>query len=720
MLSLGTASPHAFVGSGPSSGASPVVSISTMAVPAPSTLSYDLVQADGQVASVGGAGYYGSAYGIRLVQPVVDLVPTSDRKGYWLIGADASVFPYGDAKYEGDAGGAVRAWPVVSAAATPDDLGYWLLTALGHVLAFGDAKSYGQVTLTTKARAVAIVPTADGKGYWIATSTGGVYPFGDAQAFVAAGVPPKGQRIVAMAVSSDYGGYWLAAADGEVFSYGDAPQLGAGRPAKLASPVVGLSVNPSDTGAWLAEQNGTVVDLGSAIAHGSLKGVTTPVTAIAAMVLPPPNELSYDLAEADGRVAALGRAGYYGSAYGKHLIAPVIALVPTPDRKGYWLVGADGSVYAFGDAHNEGGAGGRVRQDPIVAAASTPDGRGYWLVTGAGRVLFFGDAGDFGSVKQPFAGHVVGIVGTPDGQGYWIACRSGQVLRFGDASFYGSAGATSPRQAIVAIASTPDGGGYWLGRANGNVAALWRCPPPGRSGTGEDDLAGCRDGGHPRRDRLVGRRAERHGRDPRQGHLPWLARPRAGDRPGHLDRGHDRVRRLTLQYPSGSFGYDINWPQCKGSKSSDTIPLPGAPTYPAGTGSYTIAVVGVDGWAIGSPNPCLRAEIAWARGQRAPTGHRMTSTCSSTPPQDLTRSTNRPGGDMRGVLRHQTGDVSCLQLRLQLGADRHELRRLGRCLVSYVVARHRKRHLWPVLVVQPDEQRTHDPGRDRLPAMDKR
>jgi len=43
--------------------------------------------------------------------------------------------------------------------------------------------------------------------------------------------------------------------------------------------------------------------------------------------------LSYDLAEADGRVATLGRAAYYGSAFGKHLVAPIVALVSTPTAR---------------------------------------------------------------------------------------------------------------------------------------------------------------------------------------------------------------------------------------------------------------------------------------------------------------------------------------------------------------------------------------------------
>ncbi len=274
-----------------------------------------------------------------------------------------------------------------------------------------------------------------------------------------------------MAATTDGGGYWLVAANGHVFSYGDAPQLSRGT-GKLKSPVVGSPSRPQDTGAWLAEQNGTVLSLGTATAHGSLSGVTTPVTRHRRRwCCPPPSTLAYDLAEANGKVAALGKAAYYGSAYGKHLVAPIVALVPTPDRKGYWLIGADGSVYAFGDAKYEGGAGGRVRQDPIVAAAATPDGRGYWLVTANGRVLDFGDAPGYGSVQTALHRQRRRHRRHARRQGVLDRCRSGQGLQLRRRrTSTARPGSNSAGQAIVAMAATPDGGGYWLARANGNVA----------------------------------------------------------------------------------------------------------------------------------------------------------------------------------------------------------------------------------------------------------
>ena len=144
-------------------------------------------------------------------------------------------------------------------------------------------------------------------------------------------------------------------------------------------------------------------------------------------------QLSYVLAQANGRVEPLGGAAYYGSVFGMDLVAPIVALLSTPDHKGYWLVGADGSMYRFGDAHNEGDAAGEVRPDPVVAAAVTNDGAGYWLVTASGHVMAFGDAKDYGSIETPLRAHVVGIVATRDGKGYWIVYSTGGVFNFGDA-----------------------------------------------------------------------------------------------------------------------------------------------------------------------------------------------------------------------------------------------------------------------------------------------
>ena len=597
--------------------------VATPAIVAKASLGYDIVEADGVVTALGGALSYGSEPTARLVAPVIALLPTPNHLGYWLIGADGSVYPFGDAKSEGAAGGKVRTDPVVGAAATVDGKGYWLVTAAGKVMAFGDAGYYGSVTTRLKDRVVSIAATTDGKGYLIASSDGGVFTFGDAKYRGSMGGRPLPRLIVSMAVTPDGEGYWLAGAGGVVYHFGDASNLQPPAPVTTRSPFVGLAVDSTGTGAWLAKQDGIVLNFGTAIAHGSLgRSPPSRVTSIAAMPIPSSGTnqpLSYDLAQADGAVTALGGAGFYGSERKSSLVAPVIAILSTPDHGGYWLIGADGSVFPFGDAKNEGSAGGKVRPDPVVGAAATADGAGYWLATAAGKVMAFGDARNYGSVVARIRYPVVAIAVTTDGRGYWLVSRSGRIFRFGDAVDRGEMGnrLASP---IVAMAVSPDGGGYWLADAIGNVFNFGDAAsvaPAGPVGT---------------KSPVVGMAATSNGTG------AWMAEEsgtvlHAGTATSHGSLGVAPTSPVTsiaampviagpwsLRYPKGSVGYDINWPQCAGPASPQTVALPGPPTHPSGTVNYTVAVVGVDGWAIGSQNPCLSAEVKWAAKAKKPNG----------------------------------------------------------------------------------------------------
>ena len=100
----------------------------------------------------------------------------------------------------------------------------------------------------------------------------------------------------------------------------------------------------------------------------------------------------------DGGVFTFGDAGFYGSAAGVHLAAPVVAITATVDGKGYWLASADGGVFTFGNAGFFGSAAGVHLAAPVVAITPTADGRGYWLAAADGGVFGFGDAGFYGSV----------------------------------------------------------------------------------------------------------------------------------------------------------------------------------------------------------------------------------------------------------------------------------------------------------------------------------
>jgi hypothetical protein len=91
--------------------------------------------------------------------------------------------------------------------------------------------------------------------------------------------------------------------------------------------------------------------------------------------------------------------------------------------------------------------------------------------------------------------------------------------------------------------------------------------------------------------------------------------------------------------PAGSIGYDINWPQCASSGSPDAGTLPGPPGDAAGSTAYSIAVVGVDGWAVGDVNTCLAAEVAWAKKATYPPASQQTG----APPYDLYLFLNSPG-----------------------------------------------------------------------------
>src|SRR5260370_10581241 len=49
--------------------------------------------------------------------------------GYWLVASDGGLFGYGDAGFYGSAGGTHLAQPIVGMAATPTGHGYWLLAS---------------------------------------------------------------------------------------------------------------------------------------------------------------------------------------------------------------------------------------------------------------------------------------------------------------------------------------------------------------------------------------------------------------------------------------------------------------------------------------------------------------------------------------------------------------------------------------------------------------
>ena len=77
-----------------------------------------LVAADGCIFDYGTAGFFGSAGGIRLNQPVVGMAATPDGGGYWLVAADGGIFTYGDAQFYGSTGSIHLNKPIVGMSST--------------------------------------------------------------------------------------------------------------------------------------------------------------------------------------------------------------------------------------------------------------------------------------------------------------------------------------------------------------------------------------------------------------------------------------------------------------------------------------------------------------------------------------------------------------------------------------------------------------------------
>lgn len=350
---------------------------------------------------------------------------------------------------------------------------------------------------------------------------------------------------------------------------------------------------------------------------------------------------SYDLVTALGGVTTYGGAGFYGDLSTDHLSAPVVGMAVTPDGKGYWLATADGTVYAFGDAHLYGdlsqaalGAG-----QAVVTIVATPDGSGYWLVNASGAVANFGDAPAINR-GQPLPTRelltpVVSAAIAPNGSAAFFTDSAGHVYGAGDAAWFGSRAGRVNTSPIDSIALAPGDGGYWLANAAGEVwgygdAAKGAAAPAGLEGRAVGLVAAANPLGY------------------------WLATSSGvvvdgGDAPsrgGTAGEGGlvDVVaiapapRVAAAPLPPDAVGYDINWPQCASSGSPDAGTLPGPPGNADGSSAYSIAVVGVDGWAVGDDNTCLKPEITWARGTTYPAG----SGDSGTPPYDLYMFLNSP------------------------------------------------------------------------------
>ncbi|HEY2214481.1 MAG TPA: hypothetical protein VGH31_05445 [Acidimicrobiales bacterium] len=295
-------------------------------------------------------------------------------------------------------------------------------------------------------------------GTWtpqVLTNNGNLYPssiscptltscVGAGQASIAGSGGPASVPAVVTGLTH---GYWLVGSDGGIFNFGSATFQGSTGNLKLNRPVVGITPTLSDNGYWLVASDGGIFAFNAPFV-GSLPGL------------------------------GFAPAGTTG---GKHLNAPIVAMVPAPSGAGYFMVASDGGVFAF-NAKFAGSCPALAGGCSGTAVGVAPDhsGNGYWLVTATGHVYSFGDAPTLGS-PGPQSSNITSIVRTHDGNGYWILDANGTVFAYGDATSFGSlpAGATSASDPATAVFATSDGGGYWVSTAKGKVYDFGDAPSDG-------------------------------------------------------------------------------------------------------------------------------------------------------------------------------------------------------------------------------------------------
>ncbi len=257
-------------------------SVPVCSVPSAAFTGYDLVAADGGVATYPSPGqpFCGSAGGGHLNRPVVGMTMAPASGGYWLVGSDGGIFAYGGAAYRGSMGGSRLNEPIVGMAATADGGGYWLVASDGGIFAFGDAAFLGSMGGSRlNAPIVGMAATADGGGYWLVATDGGIFAFGDARFEGSLGGHRIARPIVGIARDPNSGGYWLVAADGGLFSYGGAPFLGSTGAQVLAAPVRGMAATTNGSGYRFAAADGGVFSFGAPfLGSASAGGLLAPVT----------------------------------------------------------------------------------------------------------------------------------------------------------------------------------------------------------------------------------------------------------------------------------------------------------------------------------------------------------------------------------------------------------------------------------------------------------
>jgi subtilisin family serine protease len=249
------------------------------------------------------------------------------------------------------------------------------------------------------------------------------------------------------------------------------PIAGTGTDFQWGRLDVAAALQGTGPGYWLAARDGGLFNFGAAGFYGSAggSGLAAPVVGMSGS----PTRHGYWLVTSAGQVLSYGDARNYGGTDGLRLNAPILGMESTPSGSGYWLVAADGGLFTFGQAAFHGSTGGMPLNQPVVAMAAAPSGGGYWMVARDGGVFTFGDARFLGSMGgKPLNQPMVGMAATPSGNGYWMVARDGGIFTFGDARFLGSMGGKPLNQPIIGIRPTASGNGYWMVASDGGIFAF--------------------------------------------------------------------------------------------------------------------------------------------------------------------------------------------------------------------------------------------------------
>ena len=195
---------------------------------------------NGDVASFGDAGFYGSDPALQSGEAITSISAMPNGTGYWLFSNLGRVFPYGSAPNYGDMSGHALNGPVLGSVATPSGKGYYMVASDGGVFAFGDAQFTGSMGgHHLNAAVVGLAPSPTGYGYWLVASDGGIFAFGGTPFLGSMGGHALNKPVIGAVAYGN--GYLMVASDGGIFDFSNMPFAGSLGTSVLPSPIVAVA-----------------------------------------------------------------------------------------------------------------------------------------------------------------------------------------------------------------------------------------------------------------------------------------------------------------------------------------------------------------------------------------------------------------------------------------------------------------------------------------------